>query len=324
MQLTSRVVHFGLRKREPMERYIDHFPSPMTIRGPDHQSVQESYQLECFYNEMCLIIFGFSSSIAPRPKIKPAITGETKGSQNSKMNVCHRSSQSDHNSSRDRRDTSADEDISSFCGSLTSVLSGPFTSYLSPNSSSTCKVPTQRDTPVIASISTQPGYGRSFLEPAAQVTRFPESQVMFESQNEVHEIYVTGIIPSLEKQAQRGTTNPWRKYGALRKLHEIGGFAPPGNTKGSRRVKENFIIIKKGSKPPPPPCCAEVTLNKDPKNPGFLGRIHLPRNIPAEQLSQAVAWEIKAMVEATDPASIPPTDIAKAVENGNVADSRLI
>ncbi|RCN47934.1 hypothetical protein ANCCAN_05986 [Ancylostoma caninum] len=81
-----------------------------------------------------------------------------------------------------------------------------------------------------------------------------------------------GNVPSFDKQSQRGTTNPWRKYGALKKLHEIGGIAPPGNTKGDRKNKDGFVLIKKGSRPPPPPRCAEVTLNKDKRNPGLLGR----------------------------------------------------
>ncbi|VDN31729.1 unnamed protein product [Cylicostephanus goldi] len=53
-----------------------------------------------------------------------------------------------------------------------------------------------------------------------------------------------GNVPSFDKQSQRGTINPWRKYGALKKLHEIGGIAPPGNTKFDRKNKEAFIRIK--------------------------------------------------------------------------------
>lgn len=34
------------------------------------------------------------------------------------------------------------------------------------------------------------------------------------------------------------------RYGALRKLHEIGGIAPPGNTKGERKNKDGFVNIK--------------------------------------------------------------------------------
>ncbi|KIH61331.1 hypothetical protein ANCDUO_08401 [Ancylostoma duodenale] len=91
-------------------------------------------------------------------------------------------------------------------------------------------------------------------------------------------LYTMGNVPSFDKQSQRGTTNPWRKYGALKKLHEIGGIAPPGNTKGDRKNKDGFVHIKKGSRPPPPPRCAEVTLNKDRRNPGLLGRCVSRRN----------------------------------------------
>ncbi|EYB99315.1 hypothetical protein Y032_0123g1139 [Ancylostoma ceylanicum] len=204
----------------------------------------------------------------------------------------------DLSSATDRSMRSSSEDIRSFCGSLTDVFSRSLSSYFSPNPPSTSRMPVQQDTANVANTSNPHGYGRSFFEAAAKVQTFPKSRVVFEPNNEVQELFTMGNVPSFDKQSQRGTTNPWRKYGALRKLHEIGGIAPPGNTKGDRKNKDGFVTIKKGSRPPPPPRCAEVTLNKDKRNPGLVGRIHLPRNVPAEQLSQAIAWEIKAMVEA--------------------------
>ncbi|KAK6752583.1 hypothetical protein RB195_003789 [Necator americanus] len=186
----------------------------------------------------------------------------------------------DGSSSIERSTRSSSEEIRSLCGSLTDVFS------------------------------------RSFFEAAAKVQTFPKSKVVFETNNEVQELYTMGSMASFDKQSHRGTTNPWRKYGALRKLHEIGGIAPPGNTKGDRKNKDGFVTIKKGSRPPPPPRCAEVTLNKDKRNPGLLGRIHLPRNVPAEQLSQAIAWEIKGMVE-TNPGELEQIQAihASLVEN---------
>lgn len=150
---------------------------------------------------------------------------------------------------------------------------------------------------------------------------FPKSKVVFETHNEVQELYTMGTVPSFDKQSQRGTTNPWRKYGALKKLHEIGGIAPPGNTRDDRKNKLGFVEIKKGTRPPPPPRCAEVTLNKDKKNPGVLGRIRLPKNVPAEQLSQAIAWEIKAMVESESPET-SPVSTAQKIDNPSLIEKQ--
>ncbi|CAJ0606383.1 unnamed protein product [Cylicocyclus nassatus] len=207
-------------------------------------------------------------------------------------------SRSDECSSAERSTHSTSDDLRSFCGSLTDVFSRSL-AYFSPSSVPASRFAVHQDTPNLMSTSNPHGYGRSFFETATKVQPFPKSRVTFDSNNEVQELYTSGNVPSFDKQSQRGTINPWRKYGALKKLHEIGGIAPPGNTKLDRKNKEAFIRIKKGTRPPPPPRCAEVTLNKDKRNPGLLGRIHLPRNVPAEQLSQAIAWEIKAMVESS-------------------------
>ncbi|KAL6737308.1 hypothetical protein Aduo_010963 [Ancylostoma duodenale] len=224
-------------------------------------------------------------------------------------------------SSADRSTRSSSEDLRSFCGSLTDVFSRSLSSYFSPNPPSSSRPPAPHDTTNVSTASNPHGYGRSFFESATKVQSFPKSRVVFESNNEVQELYTMGNVPSFDKQSQRGTTNPWRKYGALKKLHEIGGIAPPGNTKGDRKNKDGFVHIKKGSRPPPPPRCAEVTLNKDRRNPGLLGRIHLPRNVPAEQLSQAIAWEIKAMVE-TNPCDLEQVQAAHTglLENADLRE----
>ncbi|VDL78390.1 unnamed protein product [Nippostrongylus brasiliensis] len=106
-------------------------------------------------------------------------------------------------------------------------------------------LPTEVDTTAHINPSNPNGFGRTFFEPATRVPTFPKSRVVFETQNEVQELYTMGTVPSFGKQSHRGTTNPWRKF-------------------------------------------------------------RLPRNIPAEQLSQAIAWEIKSVAES-EPSSMPPT-----------------
>ncbi|WKY03276.1 hypothetical protein Q1695_004764 [Nippostrongylus brasiliensis] len=211
---------------------------------------------------------------------------------------------SNERSLRSSNNTTSSEDIRSFCGSASEVFSRPGVFHLPSHPPSV--VPTEADTTAHINPSNPNGFGRTFFEPATRVPTFPKSKVVFETQNEVQELYTMGTVPSFGKQSHRGTTNPWRKYGALRKLHEIGGIAPPGNTRNDRKNKNSFVEIKKGTRPPQPPRCAEVTLNKDRKNPGLIGRFRLPRNIPAEQLSQAIAWEIKSVAES-EPSSMPPT-----------------
>ncbi|XGW28521.1 hypothetical protein V3C99_008360 [Haemonchus contortus] len=231
---------------------------------------------------------------------------------------------SDISSSAERSPSSSADDIRSFCAPVTNFFSRSFM-YFSPSNvptSSKVTMPTQSDTSSVISSSNPHGYGRSFFELSTDHTSaLSKSRVVFEAHNEVQELYTQGNVPSFEKQSQRGTTNPWRKYGALKKLHEIGGTAPPGNTRDERRNKNGFIDIKKGTRPPPPPRCPEVTLNRDRRHPGLIGRIQLPRNVPAEQLSQAIAWEIKGIVEA-EPMSTSPVYAANRLENLHINDNR--
>ncbi|KAK6030386.1 hypothetical protein OSTOST_03486, partial [Ostertagia ostertagi] len=157
-----------------------------------------------------------------------------------KKNVNSQLRTSDISSSTERSPRSSADDIRSFCGSMTDLFSRSLM-YFSPNVPTSTKImPTQTETNSIISASNPHGYGRSFFELAARVSTFPKSKVVFEAHNE---LYTQGTLPSFEKQSQRGTTNPWRKYGALKKLHEIGGTAPPGNTRDERKNKNGFIEI---------------------------------------------------------------------------------
>ncbi|XGW28075.1 hypothetical protein V3C99_008130 [Haemonchus contortus] len=61
------------------------------------------------------------------------------------------------------------------------------------------------------------------------------------------------------KRCNRSRPDPWRRYGALRKLHEIGGTGctPPNQT--GVRVQQKFYHIEAGSQPPPPPDSPPIT-----------------------------------------------------------------
>lgn len=61
------------------------------------------------------------------------------------------------------------------------------------------------------------------------------------------------------KRCNRSRPDPWRRYGALRKLHEIGGIGctPPNQT--GIRIHQKFYIIDPGSTPPPPPLHPPIT-----------------------------------------------------------------
>ncbi|KJH48581.1 hypothetical protein DICVIV_05325 [Dictyocaulus viviparus] len=66
------------------------------------------------------------------------------------------------------------------------------------------------------------------------------------------------LIQRAYKRCNRSKADPWRRYGALRKLHEIGGIGctlPSQNN----RAPQKFYRIEPGSDPPPPPPNPPIT-----------------------------------------------------------------
>ncbi|KAJ1357359.1 hypothetical protein KIN20_015493 [Parelaphostrongylus tenuis] len=61
------------------------------------------------------------------------------------------------------------------------------------------------------------------------------------------------------KRCNRSKADPWRRYGALRKLHEIGGTVRTLPNLDNPRVPQNFYQIEAGSIPPPPPTVPPIT-----------------------------------------------------------------
>ncbi|ETN76961.1 hypothetical protein NECAME_00486 [Necator americanus] len=61
------------------------------------------------------------------------------------------------------------------------------------------------------------------------------------------------------KRCNRSKADPWRRYGALRKLHEIGGTGCTPLNQTGVRVQQKFYNIAPGSNPPPPPPIPPIT-----------------------------------------------------------------
>ncbi|KAJ1364099.1 hypothetical protein KIN20_024108 [Parelaphostrongylus tenuis] len=61
------------------------------------------------------------------------------------------------------------------------------------------------------------------------------------------------------KRCNRSKADPWRRYGAIRKLHEIGGTGCTPPNQENPRMPQNFYQIEAGSIPPPPPVIPPIT-----------------------------------------------------------------
>lgn len=121
--------------------------------------------------------------------------------------------------------------------------------------------------------------------------------VRFDTTQNVQEFVVLSENSSFHKQSHRGTNNPWRRYGALQKLHQIGGFAPQTNGKSDRKNRDFLGPIKKGSKPPQPPSCPQMKVNRIGGKKNTKGEIDvkfkLPRGANASEMCLMMAEQIQ-------------------------------
>ncbi|GMT00234.1 hypothetical protein PENTCL1PPCAC_22408 [Pristionchus entomophagus] len=117
---------------------------------------------------------------------------------------------------------------------------------------------------------------------------------MFDVKQDIQEVEFEGTNRSHEKKGERGTTNLWRKYGALKKLKTVGGYAKGRNFEFFS--DRQLIILKEKSRLPAPPNGPELTLNRDKKNPSVVACVKIGDR-PAAEEAQLVAKEVDSMVQ---------------------------
>ncbi|GMT28077.1 hypothetical protein PFISCL1PPCAC_19374, partial [Pristionchus fissidentatus] len=133
-------------------------------------------------------------------------------------------------------------------------------------------------------------YEESALAPV--LIRGHKRQVIFDLKEDVQEIGCEGTNRGHEKKGERGTTNLWRKYGALKKLKQVGGYAPKDYKESKGR---NFHFFSDKSRLPAPPNPPELTLNRDKKCPSVVACIKIGDK-SAEEEARQIAREVESMV----------------------------
>uniref|UniRef100_A0A8R1Z874 Uncharacterized protein n=1 Tax=Pristionchus pacificus TaxID=54126 RepID=A0A8R1Z874_PRIPA len=137
------------------------------------------------------------------------------------------------------------------------------------------------------------GMGRRLVESSRAPSGIRKGkEVVFDSKQDVQEVEVDGTNRGHEKKGKRGTTNLWRKYGALRKLKTVGGYAPKDYKDSKGR---NFEFFSEKSRLPAPPPGPELTLNRDKKYPSVVACVIIGDK-PAVEEALLVAKEIDSMV----------------------------
>ncbi|KAJ1356615.1 hypothetical protein KIN20_014346 [Parelaphostrongylus tenuis] len=87
----------------------------------------------------------------------------------------------------------------------------------------------------------------------ADITEDIENTEVWSESQSTFDIGKCALSQRLYKRCNRTKADPWRRYGALRNLHEIGGTGCTPPNQDNPRMPQNFYQIEAGSIPPPPP-----------------------------------------------------------------------
>ncbi|KAK6746576.1 hypothetical protein RB195_000075 [Necator americanus] len=93
----------------------------------------------------------------------------------------------------------------------------------------------------------------------ADVQNIPNAPLSWDPMQTTYDIGKGALSQRSFKRCNRSKADPWRRYGALRKLHEIGGTGCTPLNQTGVRVQQKFYNIAPGSNPPPPPPIPPIT-----------------------------------------------------------------
>ncbi|KAL6737966.1 hypothetical protein Aduo_011568 [Ancylostoma duodenale] len=93
----------------------------------------------------------------------------------------------------------------------------------------------------------------------ANVQTIPNTSISWNPMQTTYDIGKGALSQRSFKRCNRSKADPWRRYGALRKLHEIGGTGCTPPNQAGTRIQQKFYSIAPGSHPPPPPPNPPIT-----------------------------------------------------------------
>ncbi|EGT39815.1 hypothetical protein CAEBREN_05287 [Caenorhabditis brenneri] len=186
-------------------------------------------------------------------------------------------------SNKKSRTRSSTDDVHSLCSQLSNL--GPRSLKYAHSASSTSSI-----------LLLHKNYEEPAPPPSSTATQY--KSIRLATSQKVTEFVQQGELPTFKKQGSRSTNNPWRRYGALRKLCETGGFAPNSGSKKERKNRESLVAVKANVKIPVAPTSAQMTLNKV-RDPGAyeakLG-LKVPKNAPVDVAAQSLAEQVKSFI----------------------------
>ncbi|VDM40427.1 unnamed protein product [Toxocara canis] len=138
--------------------------------------------------------------------------------------------------------------------------------------------------------------GQRYEEYVQVPCRRARSRVSWDRIKQIQEIPHTGHQRTYEKRADRSRPNPWRRYGALIKLHEIGGWASKIDRQQSSRRNRKYYYVKPGSRPGIPPTRPPITVRESNFMPASA--ITVPKCESVEKIASEVGMQFQVLMRS--------------------------
>uniref|UniRef100_A0A0M3IAM2 Uncharacterized protein n=1 Tax=Ascaris lumbricoides TaxID=6252 RepID=A0A0M3IAM2_ASCLU len=146
--------------------------------------------------------------------------------------------------------------------------------------------------------------GQRYKEYARVPPRRSHSKVTWDNIKEIQEIRYFGHKRTYEKRSERSRPNPWRRYGAVLKLHEIGGWVSKIDRQQSTRRNRKYYYVRPGSKPCNPPNRPPITVRDSKVIPASA--ISIPQCESIEQVASAVGLQLQMLMRINSQEKLTP------------------
>uniref|UniRef100_A0A183CWI5 Pecanex-like protein n=1 Tax=Gongylonema pulchrum TaxID=637853 RepID=A0A183CWI5_9BILA len=142
--------------------------------------------------------------------------------------------------------------------------------------------------------------GQKYMEPSRLPgsTHVRGTQIVWERTQTVLELPILGHFRTYEKRADRARPNPWRRHGALMKIHEIGGWISKLEKQPVSRRNRKYYYVKPGSKACNAPTRPPIMIRESKFLPASAVSIPDIRLQNVEELAYTTAIQIQEAIQA--------------------------
>lgn len=124
------------------------------------------------------------------------------------------------------------------------------------------------------------------------------THIVWDRTQTVLELPVLGYFRTYEKRTERARPNPWRRHGALLKIHEIGGWVSKLEKQPVSRRNRKYYYVKPGTKTCNAPTRPPITIRESKFLPPSVINVGESEIGNVEDLAYSAAVQIQYAIQA--------------------------